>query len=174
MKEERASQRSSIPLTGGFVREGSSIPLHRPKCVVSTHRTLADNHHRPKSTFKDIYNKVGKDIGIDPYLLYAIALSLTQERQDAFVCDRGRCKYGVMLLSRSGAQLGGFAGTTDELMIPEINITFAAIYLRYLLQQYNYDLKKGITAYLRGRYDSRYIHNAEKILLTWRKLKRRV
>ena len=28
---------SSIPLTGGFFREG----------VVSTHRTLADNHHRP-------------------------------------------------------------------------------------------------------------------------------
>lgn len=121
--------------------------------------------------YKDIYNKVGRDIGIDPYLLYAIALSLTQERQDAFVCDKGRCKYGLMLLSLPGAKLGGFIGTSDELMIPEINITFAAIYLRYLLQQYNYDLKKGLVSYLKGRYDSRYVKEAEKILLTWRKLR---
>jgi len=124
--------------------------------------------------YKDIYNKVGREIGIDPYLLYAIALSLTQERQDAFVCHRGRCRYGLMLLSLPVAQLGGFRGTSDELMGPEVNITYAAIYLRYVLQQYDYDLKKGLVAYLRGRYDSRYVHDAEKILMTWRRLRLKI
>lgn len=121
-------------------------------------------------TFKNLYIKIGKDIGINPLLLQALALSLSNEHQDAFICDKGICKYGIMLLSMSGAKLVGFIGLPEEIMEPETNITYAAIYLRYLLQQYEYDLKKALVAYLRGRYDSRYIHSAEKILLTWRKL----
>lgn len=122
--------------------------------------------------YKTLYNQVGQEISIDPYLLYAIALTLTQERQDAFICHHGRCKYGLMLMSLPSARLIGFRGDSDELLQPEVNITVAATYLRYLLQQYNYDLKKGLVAYLRGRYDSRYIHHAEKILTTYRRLKR--
>lgn len=120
--------------------------------------------------YKNLYTKIGKDIGINLLLLQAIALSLSNERQDAFVCVRGVCKYGLMLLSLPGAKLVGFMGYPEDLADPETNITYAARYLRYLLQQYEYDLKKALTAYLRGRYDSRYIHDAEKILFTWREL----
>jgi len=120
--------------------------------------------------YKYLYNKIGKDIGINPLLLQAIALSLSNERQDAFICDRGVCKYGLMLLSMPGAKLVGYRGYPEDIMDPSVNISYAAMYLRYLLQQYEYDLKKALVAYLRSRYDSRYIHDAEKILFTWRNL----
>ena len=121
--------------------------------------------------YKNLYTKIGKEIGINPLLLQAIALTLSNERQDAFVCDREVCKYGLMLLSMPGAKQAGFRGYPEDLADPETNITYAARYLRYLLQQYEYDLKKALVAYLRGRYDSRYVHDAEKILWKWRELR---
>ena len=121
-------------------------------------------------TYKNLYTRIGKNIGIDPLLLRAISLTLTQERQDTFICDRDMCKYGLMLLRLPGAKLVGFRGQPENLAEPETNITYAAMYLRYCLQQYGYDIKKALVAYLKGIYDSRYIHDIEKILYTWRNL----
>lgn len=123
-----------------------------------------------KSKFKHFYEKAGREQGISPNLLRAIAICTTQEQPGAFKCAREGCKYGVMLLSLSGAHTVGFREEPDKLFDPATNITFAALYLRYLLQQHSYNLKKAIVSYLHGRYDSRYVRQAERIIDTWKQL----
>ena len=122
------------------------------------------------SKYNRLYNKIGKATGINPMLLQAIALRTTQEDPGAIVCYGHRYYYGLMLLSDYGANLTGFRGNPEQLLDPETNIGFASLYLKYLLQQYNYDLKKGLVAYLKGRYDSRYSLEAEKIIVLWKRL----
>jgi soluble lytic murein transglycosylase-like protein len=122
------------------------------------------------SKYERLYQKTGKATGINPVLLQAIALKSTQEDPGAIVCYGHRYYYGLMLLSDYGANLTGFRGNPEQLLDPERNIGFASLYLKYLLQQYNYDLKKGLVAYLKGRYDSRYSLEAEKIIVLWKRL----
>ena len=122
------------------------------------------------SKYEKLYNKIGKLVGLSPELLQAIAQTTTQETPGAIVCYGHRYYYGLMLLSDYGANLMGFKGEFENLLDPEINIGFASLYLKYLLQQYNYDLKKALVAYLKSKYDSHYTHEAEKIIVLWKKL----
>jgi len=123
-----------------------------------------------KSRYEHFYEKAGREQGISPNLIRAIAMHTTQERPDSFFCDRDGCKYGVMFLSLSGAHTVGFREKPDRLFDPRTNISFGALYLRYSLQQHSYNLKKAIVSYLRGRYDSRYTKQAERIIDTWKRL----
>ena len=122
------------------------------------------------SKFKHLYKKTGRKQGINPNLLQSIAIQTTQERPEAFLATREGNRYGLMLLSLPGAHTVGFCGQPDELFDPETNVTYSALYLRYLLQQHEYNLKKTLVAYLHGRYDSRYVRQAERIIDTWKKL----
>lgn len=122
-------------------------------------------------SYKHIYDKVGSNIGINPTLLRAIAVSTTQEAPETILQDGKTYHYGLMYLSLPGANLVGYHGEKEALLSDiELNIYLGALYFRYLLQQYQFDVKKALVAYLKGKYDSRYIHHAEKILMTWRNI----
>lgn len=124
---------------------------------------------------KAIYKKIGNNVGINPMLLQAIALTTTQEAPEAIFQDGKTYHYGLMYLSVPGANLVGYHGDKKTLLSNvELNVYLGALYFRYLLQQYQFDVKKALVAYLKGKYDSRYIHHAEKILMVWQQLNRRL
>jgi soluble lytic murein transglycosylase-like protein len=120
-------------------------------------------------SYKHLYNKIGQQQGINPNLLQAIAKRTTDEHPETFQRTRDGYKYGLMFLSLSGAHTVGFREQPDKLFDPETNITYGARYLRYLLQQNSYNLKKALVAYLHGRYDSRYVRQAENIIDNWKR-----
>lgn len=57
--------------------------------------------------------------------------------------------YGICQVKLETARYLGFIGTQDELLKPENNIFYAAMYLNKQIRRYN-DITKGIVAYNRG------------------------
>lgn len=57
---------------------------------------------------------------------------------------------GVCQIKYETAKYMGFVGTKEELFNPEINIYYAAKYLRHQLMRYHYDIPKAVIAYNRG------------------------
>lgn len=57
---------------------------------------------------------------------------------------------GVCQIKYKTAKWLGFKGTENQLMRPEVNIYYAAKYLRKNLDRYGGDVKKALIAYNRG------------------------
>lgn len=87
--------------------------------------------------------------------------------------DGGGDSLGVCQIKLTTAKLLGFKGTQKELMKPEINIKYAAKYLKKQLNRYKNDSLKAIAAYNAGTYrenrngmakNKKYVN---KVLLSW-------
>lgn len=61
---------------------------------------------------------------------------------------------GVCQIKLSTAKHLGFKGTAKELMKPEVNIKYAAEYLKYQLNRYDGNFAQAITAYNKGHCKS--------------------
>lgn len=58
--------------------------------------------------------------------------------------------YGVCQIHYATAKLMGYKGSKEALMRPEINVYYAAKYLKYQLDRYDNDYAKAVTAYNQG------------------------
>lgn len=66
--------------------------------------------------------------------------------------DKGTPSYGVCQVKSGTAQMLGYKGTEEELMVPKTNITVAAKYLKKQLERYDNDWCKAAAAYNAGTY----------------------
>lgn len=78
--------------------------------------------------------------------------------------------YGICQIKLSTARGLGFRGTAMELMRPERNIHYAAVYLQHQLVRYHGDIARGVVAYNRGNArhltTSSYQRKVYKVWLT--------
>jgi len=65
--------------------------------------------------------------------------------------DMGTPSFGVCQIKLDTANMLGFTGTTEHLMKPEVNIFYAAKYLRRHLDNTRGDICKAVSAYNFGR-----------------------
>lgn len=75
---------------------------------------------------------------------------------------------GICQIKLSTAQWMGFRGTEQQLMIPRVNIYYAAKYLKRNLVRYNGNIPKALTAYNRGSAGNLTLTNYSiKVLKQW-------
>ena len=67
--------------------------------------------------------------------------------------DGGSPTYGVCQVKYDTAKMLGFTGKPKDLMTPEINIKWAAQYLKYQHERYDGDWCKTVAAYNAGTYN---------------------
>lgn len=76
--------------------------------------------------------------------------------------------YGVCQIKLETAQFMGFEGEAEDLMDPEINMYYAAAYLRHQINRYG-NIQKAVIAYNKGKagtlVTSRY---QETVFNVWR------
>jgi soluble lytic murein transglycosylase-like protein len=76
---------------------------------------------------------------------------------------------GICQIKLKTAKHLGFKGTEAELMDPEINITYAAKYLKHQINRYR-SIKRGVIAYNRGNAKGLTVTNYQvKVYKEWRK-----
>jgi soluble lytic murein transglycosylase-like protein len=103
-------------------------------------------------TFTQIILAAAKAAKVSGPLLLAIC---THESglQNAFVLhDGGSPTYGVCQLKLGSAQMVGFKGSSETLMIPEVNAKYSALYLKRQLDRYDGNTCKATAAYNAGKY----------------------
>lgn len=66
--------------------------------------------------------------------------------------DGGADSVGVCQIKLGTARLLGFKGSARELKVPSVNVYYAGKYLRYQLDRYDGDLRKGVSAYNSGTH----------------------
>lgn len=66
--------------------------------------------------------------------------------------DGGADSVGVCQIKLGTARVLGFKGSTRDLKIPSANVYYAGKYLRYQLDRYNGDVRKGVSAYNAGTH----------------------
>jgi soluble lytic murein transglycosylase-like protein len=103
--------------------------------------------------YASIASVVAKKVGVPYFLLLAICThesgGLKNIKLDN---DMGTPSYGVCMVKSGTAQMFGYKGTEKELMIPKINFTVAAKYLKYQLDRYDNNWCKATAAYNSGTY----------------------
>lgn len=67
--------------------------------------------------------------------------------------DGGSASFGICQMKLQTAQILGFKGSEKDLMKPETNAKFAALYLKYQLDRYNNEWMKAVAAYNSGTYN---------------------
>ena len=69
--------------------------------------------------------------------------------------DAGSPSYGLCQIKYGTAKAMGFKGTRKELMSAQVNMKYAAKYLRYQIDRYNGDIRKAVLAYNAGSYKAK-------------------
>ena len=64
--------------------------------------------------------------------------------------DGGADSLGICQIKLTTAKERGFRGTSKQLMRPEMNIKYAAKYLKHQLDRYDGSIEKAVIAYNRG------------------------
>lgn len=113
--------------------------------------------------------------GLPEGLLSAVCFVESSHRPGVIHIDDGNgSSLGVCQIKLSTAEYLGFAGTTSQLMNPKTNIKYASMYLRTLLNRYDGNLVKAISAYNMGHYKERkpgYPTNkyyVDKVFAAWK------
>lgn len=70
--------------------------------------------------------------------------------------------YGLCQIKLKTAKSMGFKGSKEELLIPSINILYAAKYLKYQLNRYH-SISKAVIAYNRGAATKSYSNYQAKV-----------
>lgn len=89
------------------------------------------------------------------------------------VIDGASRSWGICQVKLLAAKQVGFNLPERLLAQPDINIRIAAKYLRYQLDRYNNNVKKGLTAYNRGSIvTTTNLNNSyvRKVFSTWEKM----
>lgn len=101
-----------------------------------------------------------KTVGVPGDLLLAICRNESGDfRYNYNGYDRGSPSFGPCQVKKKTAQKLGFRGTNAHLMEPEINVYWAAKFLRYQQDRYGDDWVKLTASYNSGSY-----HPSKKVL----------
>lgn len=86
-------------------------------------------------------------------LLLAICMQESNLQNVIAPDDGGTPSYGICQVKLGTAQMLGYTGNGQGLMVPEENAKWAAEYLRYQKERYEHDWCKAVAAYNAGRYN---------------------
>lgn len=86
-------------------------------------------------------------------LLLAICMHESNLKNVLVPHDGGSPTYGICQVKLGTAQMLGYVGDGQGLMVPEENAKWAAEYLKYQKERYDKDWCKAVAAYNAGRYN---------------------
>ncbi len=87
--------------------------------------------------------------------------------------DGGSPSLGICQIKLETARLMGFKGDQKQLMDPQVNITYSALYLHKQLLRYHQDVHKAVSAYNAGTWSmnlqgqTKNLSYVNKVLKTW-------
>lgn len=109
-------------------------------------------------TYETIVIAAAKTAKVSSGLLLAICMHETGLKNTTVPFDGGSPTFGICQVKLPTAELMGFKGTAKDLLIPEINAKYAALYLKFQMDRYNGDWCKVTAAYNAGRYNESMIY----------------
>lgn len=83
-------------------------------------------------------------------ILSSICFIETGHKSTRIEHDNGSPSIGICQIKLATARQMGYKGKEKDLIKPEVNIEYAARYLRYQMDRYHGDFARAITAYNRG------------------------
>jgi len=106
------------------------------------------------SEFMPIIDKESQANSLDKTLVMAIVWQESSGFPDAVRWENTEVGYsfGLMGLTLPAARDMGFTGMGVSLLIPEVNVKYGCKYLRWQINRYNGDVRKGVSAYNAGHY----------------------
>lgn len=104
-------------------------------------------------TYDIIILAAAKAAKVSGSLLLAICMHETGLKNVIVNQDGGSPTYGMCQVKYATAQGLGYQGNPEDLLKPEINAKFAALYLKKQLDRYDGDVHKAIAAYNAGRFN---------------------
>lgn len=107
---------------------------------------------------------------LPPNLLESICYIESHHNPAAIHHDDGNGdSLGICQIKLNTSRMMGFKGTVKQLMIPEVNIYYAAAYLKHQIDRYHGDVKKSLVAYNMGSAKS-FTHSkySDKVVKEWR------
>jgi soluble lytic murein transglycosylase-like protein len=115
---------------------------------------------------------------LPPGLLSSLCFVESRHKVEAIHHDDGGSdSVGICQVKLKTAKWLGFKGTEKELMNPEVNIKYAAIYLGRQIKRYGGDTRKGVAAYNTGSFKpgiSKYAANqtyVNRVFTAWATVK---
>ncbi|MGI8845945.1 MAG: lytic transglycosylase domain-containing protein [Thermoleophilaceae bacterium] len=100
---------------------------------------------------EDIIRQQAAQKGLDPALIAAVIYEESHFRdQTSHAGARGLMQITPSTAAFIARDSGGSAFTQEDLATPQVNISYGAYYLRYLLRRYNGDTTLAIAAYNAG------------------------
>lgn len=95
---------------------------------------------------------IAKIVGVPGALLLAICTHESNLQNVIAPHDHGSPSYGLCQVKEDTAKALGFQGSGGGLMIPELNVHYAAKYLKVQLDRYDGDWCKAVSAYNSGTF----------------------
>lgn len=103
--------------------------------------------------FSTLILSIAKSIGVPGVLLLAICTHESGLKNVKVADDNGSPSYGVCQIKAETAEMLGFTGKGDELMVVKKNVKYAAMYLKYQLERYDGNWCQATAAYNAGTYN---------------------
>lgn len=104
-------------------------------------------------TYETIILSAAKAAKVSGQLLLAICLHESHLKNIEVPHDGGSPTYGICQVKLDTAKFLGYTGDGQGLMVPETNAKYAALYLKYQKERYDYDWCKATAAYNAGTYN---------------------
>ncbi len=102
-------------------------------------------------SFTALFLAASLSAGLPPGLLDSVCWTESKHNPAAIRHHDGNgTSYGICQIKLATARLVGFKGTSKELMTPEVNIEYAARYLKRQLNRYNGNYVRALVSYNRG------------------------
>jgi len=100
---------------------------------------------------EDIIRQQAADKGLDPALIAAVIYEESRFRdQTSHAGARGLMQVTPETADLIARESGGTAFTQADLATPQVNISYGAYYLRYLMERYDDDVELAVAAYNAG------------------------
>lgn len=103
--------------------------------------------------YETIILAAAKAAKISGPLLLAICIQESNLKNVEVPHDGGSPSYGICQIKYETAKMLGYSGHAKGLMNPSTNAKWAASYLKYQKERYEYDWCKAVAAYNAGRYN---------------------
>ncbi len=121
-------------------------------------------------TLTALFITISLQTGLKPGLLSSLCYVESKHKVTAIAYNDGKThSYGVCQIKITSAQQMGFKGSEKDLMKPENNIKYAALFLKYQINRYDGNIARGVTAYNKGRStgDGNSVYY-KKVMNQWR------
>ena len=93
-----------------------------------------------------------KAAAIPPALLLSVCFTESGFRNTLSPTDGKSASYGVCQVKLATARMFNPKVHASTLMNPKVNAMYAAIYLKYQLRRYGYDVRRAVCAYNSGSH----------------------